>query len=1133
MSRGSGDTRTSTRLAPLLVAAAALLCHFAFFTPLKAQAAVEQHLFDRTLSLTGSCKTDKYDEVRDPWCPGPPAPSAGFENPNIAIDWFGDMYVSSHTEKGTWAGRVDVFSPSGQFITELNVPGAKTMAVDPKGNLYVQQLNPEPGGFRQVNLFRPTGTYDPAAGEIAYEDPGEVILKNQEPHKPCDEHAARGFVGLAVDAVTEHLFVSPGEGCVGEWSSAEEGPALLDATIGSGTLTARNVFIAADHAHNRLYVSEGREGASSIIEVFELQAPHAHLGTIDGHDTPNGKFLPAFGFDTLAVDETSGNLFVSDLAATPLVYEFGPGLDANEELLNTYKYAGFKAGGFPLQIAVDNATSSPNQRTFYIPTFAAENQLQHTFAFRFSKVGPPEVKSPTASGITETEAVLGAQVNPNGAQTSYRVEYTAAAAGFAGATVAAQGTLPSGIATVPVSAAVSGLAPGASYRFRVVAENECLPGQPLCVAEAEGSFRTYATPLLGGPCPNDALRTGPSALLPDCRAYELVTPADTGGHTPLGSGEGGRNFATLHASPDGTKASFRIEGGSIPGFEAAGSGNGDDYLSRRGSGGWSTEVVSPSGTEAPKPTPGGFSPDQEYSFWGENNAGENGKKGFFLNPYLHYPDGHSEPVGRGSLGIDREVTAKLIGPNGSHTLFIGTQAPVQLEPNAPPSGTRAIYDRTPDETTHVVSLLPGDVTPAAGEDAAWEGSSLDGAGVAFRLKGDSMLYLRQNNEKTYAVGEGVTFAGLAEGGGRVFYLKGGDLFAYDTATEAATQFSSGGATTPVNVSPDGTTAYFISPKALSAKANPNGAHAKAGKDNLYVSREGAVSFVATVEPGDVEEALGNGFQAGLGQWVPGYLEKSEPAAETSRTTPDGSALVFESRAQLTAYDPAGHTEVYRYDGATLSCLSCNPTGAAASGDSSLQSLPGRVAGTTFGAMHDRLANLSADGRRAFFQSYEPLVAADVDGRLDVYEWEAQGVGSCTVAGGCTYLISSPGSERDEDLFAVSENGDDVFIRSSDLLAGGDTDATTSIYDARVGGGFAQAEVEAPCQGEGCHSPPTPPPSLPTAASSFPTSGNLPHNRCAKGKRLVRRHGKSRCVKKHHHPHHHHHHKASSKQKGSK
>ncbi len=1116
--------------------ASILVCLLILIVPLPAQAAgVEQHLFNPTLSLTGGCGTSKADEVPDPWCPGPPKPSAAFENPNIAIDSVGDMYVSSHDEAA--GGRVDVFSPEGQFITELQVSGASALAVDPKGNLYVNQF--VVGGLHRVTLFRPSGTYDPAAGEIAYGEPGEVIIENEEGAPGCSEKSAGERVALAIDPETEHLFVSPG-GCVGEWSAAgdspADGPELLDPTIGVGVFTDHTLFVAVDHAHSRLYVSEGG-GNASQIQVFELAAPHHHLGTIDGHSTANGKFLSPFGRDTIAVDETSGHLIVSDLAATPVVYEFGMGLGANEELLETYKYSGFQAGGgLPLQIAVDNAETSPNQRSFFIPS---KGTVDHTFAFKFSSVGAPEVESVSATAITETEAVLGSTINPNGAQTSYRVEYTSAPSGFNGATVAGEGTLPAGIAGVPVSVPVSGLAPGTTYRFRVVAENECDPGQPLCSDEEEGSFTTYPATQLGGPCENEALRSGPSAGLPDCRAYELVTPPDTNGRTPKGSGVVA-SFPTLHASPDGNRVSFRIEGGSIPGLGAAGSGDGDNYRSRRNPGsGWSTERAGPSGAEAPKPSSGSFSEDQEHAIWGENNAGEVPGGGFFRNPFLSYPDGHSEPVGRGSLGVDREVDVKLIGPNASHAIFDTLPGKaVKLEPDAPHAGTATIYDRTIDqatheEVTHVISLLPGpggeDITPAAGEDATFIGSSLDGTGVAFRIQGDGMLYLRQNDEKTYEVGEGLTYAGLAEGGGRLFYLKGGDLFAYDTATESATRFSQAGDVIPVNVSADGRTAYFISGKVLTANPNPNGAHPLLNEDNLYVSREGQIGFVGTVEEEDVEEALGNsGAGAGLGMWL--LSLSSAPAIETSRTTPDGGALLFESRAPLAGYDPTGHKEIYRYDGASLACLSCNPTGAAASSNASLMYLRRAVGEPPLMRLNDRMLNLSADGRRAFFQSFEALVAADVDNKQDVYEWEAQGTGSCAKPGGCVYLISGPRSERDEYLFAASENGNDVFFLSGDLLSGQDTDTTTSIYDARVGGGFAEAPVGEPCQGEGCHPAPTPPPVLPTAATSFPTSGNLHPHHCPKGKRQVKRHGKTRCVAKKHH--HHHHHK-QGKRKGSK
>ncbi|HVT00296.1 MAG TPA: hypothetical protein VHE08_07260 [Solirubrobacterales bacterium] len=1081
--------------------------------PPPAQAAVEQHLFDPTLSLTGACGTEKYDEVPDPWCPGPPKPSKAFENPNIAIDSFGDMYVSSRESEGT-AGRVDVFRPEGRFITELQVSGARALAVDPKGNLYVHQF--VVGGIKRVTLFRPTGTYDPEAGEIAYEGPGEVFIENDvsAPTHCSDESASFPFVGLAVDPETERLFVSPGEGCVGEWSppgsSAGEPPQLLDPAIGRGTLNQNNEFVAVDHRHRRLYVSDQKPAAveGGVIQVFELEGSHDYLGSIDGRGTPNGKLLAPFGRDTIAVDEESGHLIVSELDATPKVYEFGIGLGAGEELLETYEYPGFRVVPSPLQVAVDNAATSPNHRSFFVPS---EGKPNHTFAFRFSSVGAPEVQSLRAAGVTETEAILQATVNPNGGRTTYRLEYTTAPSGFDGATLAGQGTLPSGIAGIPVSAPIAGLAPGTTYRFRAVAENECIPGGAPCREEVEGSFTTYAPPQTGGPCANGALRTGPSAMLPDCRAYELVTPPDTNGRTPRGAAFNGRYFPTLQASPDGDRVSFLVEGGSIPGFEAAGAGNGDDYLARRGGGGWSTELASPTGAEVPAPRPGAFSEDQEHSLWSES-LGAGG------TTFIRYPDGHSQPVGRGSLGVDRGAEARLIAPGGSHTIFSSERIrAVQLEPDAPPAGTAAIYDRTADEVTHVVSLLPGDVTPAAGENAEYVGASLDGAGVAFRIEGSGMLYLRQDDARTYAVGEGLTYAGIAEGGGRIFYLEGGDLFAYDAATGSPIRFSEGGDTTPVNVSPDGRIAYFLSPDVLTGQANPNGAHAETGKDNLYVSREGQIGFVGTVEEEDVEETIG-AVLVGLGRWLASL--GSAPARETSRTDPGGDVLLFESRAPLTSYDPAGHKEVYRYDGATLSCLSCNPTGTPATGGASLQTPAGAFGPGEVLGLADRLLNLNAEGTRAFFQSYEPLVAADTDQRQDVYEWEASGLGSCARPGGCLYLISGPHSEADEHLFAVSADGDDVFFLSGDLLTGTDTDTTPSIYDARVNGGFPEAAEAEACQGDGCRPAPTLAPQLPTAATSFPSGGNATHRRCPKGKHKARRHGKTRCVaKKHRHRRH--------------
>ena len=151
---------------------------------------------------------------------------------------------------------------------------------------------------------------------------------------------------------------------------------------------------------------------------------------------------------------------------------------------------------------------------------------------------------------------------------------------------------------------------------------------------------------------------------------------------------------------------------------------------------------------------------------------------------------------------------------------------------------------------------------------------------------------------------------------------------------------------------------------------------------------------------------------GLGLWMPdcdvtrrGYL-----GLVPARTTPDGDALLFESGAALVAMTPK----------ATSRSIATTPQRRARlpllqpHGGACLR--PGAPAiaelqGPALFAAKPWLANLRADGRRAFFESSEALVAGDVDGRQDVYEWEDQGVGSCTSPGGCLYLISSGHSIR--------------------------------------------------------------------------------------------------------------------------
>lgn len=1125
MKRDKGGVRTRALLIGLALCAIAGIC--GIWTSVAV--ADSKLAFDPTLSLTGGCTVESLDPVPDPSCPdGPLPPSGSFAEPmSVATDSYGNIYVASYGQASNGSeGRIDIFSSSGLFLTELADPnGPRSVAVDTAGVLYVVNGLEANGAGRRLVRYVPT-LYNPAAGEIAYGNP-PIVIKAEYPAP---------FMGIAVDPTDNHLYENNTNEIV-HYGSAAEGNPVLE-TFGSEVLKVHHATVgmglALDAVRGRVYVNAvnpekdkfGEIQFRPVIEVFELSPPHNLIAEIDGSTSPAGGFSNALL--SPGVDEGNGHVFVYDTEVGRL-YEF----------TESGGYVGTLEHGlqfiYGADIGVDNGAHSPNGalspqgRYVFVPSHPTG--VGHSFAF-----GPlgdgcePEVTSPSFAEVSETEAELRGVVNPCNLETSYAFEFTTRerfeSEGWASGQVAGSGELPASGIGAAASAGALGLSPGTSYRFRLVASNEA--GS----AAAEGSFSTYpAEPAPEPePCANAAVRTGLSALLPDCRAYELVTPADTNSRAPMGLGKIGTFFPTREASPAGDRVSFRLEGGTLPGIGGTGSVNGDPYVAVRGESGWSTAYTGPSPSEAPVILTGSHSPDQGYSFW--DNAGEGSTAvNDEYTTYVRYPDGHSAVIGRGSLAIAPQAVGDSISEDGGHIIFSSgpNATAVQLEPNAPPDGTWAVYDRTPDEVTHVVSLLPGGETPQPGEDAGFMGASLDGRGVAFMI--GSTLYLRYDNRETYEIGQSVTFAGVAEGGSRIFYLENGNLFCFDATTETVTPFSSGGNVTPVNISGDGSAAYFISPQALVAAPNPVGDEAVAGEKNLYLSLEGSINFVGTVTNRDVVgENLGGDQIDGLGLWTavigPDLGTPGRLGADPSRVTPDGNVLLFQSRANLTGYDPQGKSEIYRYDYASerLSCLSCNPTGAAASGDATLQSLKQREDKEARNS-YILVNNLRPDGKRAFFQSSDALVPRDTDQLQDVYEWEENGVGSCRRAAGCTYLISSGHSRRANSLHAVSESGNDVFFVSSDLLLGVDSDETPSIYDARVGGGFPEP-LEQTCEAEGCRSGLLAPPALLSPVTSAPGGkGNAsPARRCPKGKHRVRRRGKVRCVR-HHRKHHHHKHSA--------
>jgi hypothetical protein len=294
-------------------------------------------------------------------------------------------------------------------------------------------------------------------------------------------------------------------------------------------------------------------------------------------------------------------------------------------------------------------------------------------------------------------------------------------------------------------------------------------GAGLLAAGALLGLLVSATAATAATCPNEALRAGPSARLPDCRAYELVTPEDTNGLTPTAINIGNSTaevtsggFDTMLASPSGESLIFETSSGSLPGVE--GNGVFDQYRATRTAEGWQTSFVAPSGAQSFGPHPGGVSPDHGFSFW--ETSGFPFDRGSLQvdesngDRYLRTPDGAYQPIGIGSLGADYEALGKWISTDGEHVIFTSR---VKLEPDAPETGIEALYDRTPGGPTHVLSLLPGEITPT--EDAIYQGGSADGTTQAFKLGGS--LYLRRSGETRLIADEGI-----APGPGAVLSCRG-------------------------------------------------------------------------------------------------------------------------------------------------------------------------------------------------------------------------------------------------------------------------------------------------------------------------------------------------------------------------
>ena len=179
-------------------------------------------------------------------------------------------------------------------------------------------------------------------------------------------------------------------------------------------------------------------------------------------------------------------------------------------------------------VACDESLAAIGEGVEVVPVHATLSSLDPEGSYRFRFVasnkfgesvgdaglfGAPELTIKSALPVLYGEATLRAGIDPSGLVTKYHFEYgTDESYGQS----APEQELQPGESTVSVQAPLTGLSEGTMYHFRVVAENEAST-----VAGPDQSFTTLQRRPAES-CANVEYRTGLSANLPECRAYELL-----------------------------------------------------------------------------------------------------------------------------------------------------------------------------------------------------------------------------------------------------------------------------------------------------------------------------------------------------------------------------------------------------------------------------------------------------------------------------------------------------------------------------------------------------------------------------------------------------------------------------------